>query len=130
MSDELEQMSDEELVLEEDRLLLENELNPFRRNRRFAAGRFMLGILILPFWGLALGLMAYIQKTWDPWILRSGNPLLIPAYLSCLGAGIFGAHLLWRSVGPHGRSRIRLLLRYWPVTLYLFVLIASYFKAK
>lgn len=109
-------MSDRELLLEEDRLLLQDELSLFRQYTRWSAGRFAVLVLSIAYFGLFMGLFALLNRKFGP---REGNILLIIPVLGCLWLGVTFGQRTWKASGPARRSALRTFMHYWPVSLWI-----------
>ncbi|HEY9826695.1 MAG TPA: hypothetical protein V6D19_14720 [Stenomitos sp.] len=111
---DLNQFSNYELLVLEDKLLLQNELasEPFAL---FSHGRRV--ITFLGFFCFLLYLLA-LNPIFDT-LSKQGNPLAIFLYVGCLCAGILSAQAFWERMGCYPRVMIRTALHYWPVTLTL-----------
>lgn len=121
---DLNQLSDQELLTLEDKLLLQNELD------HSPLALFSPGRLAITFSGLLLFLLYLLLLSFGLAALTQLNipvyPLAIFLYVGCLAAGLFSAQALWRRMGLYPRVIVRTLLHYWPVTFtiaaYLFYL--------
>lgn len=111
----LARMSDEELLLEEDRVFLEDELNFTRKLTRWSAGRIFTLALAAAYWGLLLLALDALRKATHPPDL---GILLIVPYLGSLFVGVVLSGATWRLLGPRIRSAMRTVMHYWPVTVW------------
>lgn len=108
---DLGRMSDGDLAVLEDQLLLYAELDT-SKGARFTAGRLVVyalsavGIVVL------LGFLSRFPTA------RLG-PISILLYLGAIFGGILVAHRLWSAAGRPVRTGVRWLLGHWPVILYL-----------
>ncbi len=108
---ELERMSDTDLAILEDRLLLEQEFELTRRSA-FTAGKAVVWVLSALGVAVALALFSKLPT-------EKLGPLNIPLYLGAFGAGIVAGHGAWKVAGRQVRTGVRWLLTHWPVFLYL-----------
>lgn len=108
--DEFAGLSDAELAMLEDELLLENEL---RSKGRFTGPRLML--FFLTFLSILLWSALYAR------VLPSQKlgPLNIPLYVVMLGMAIGTVHFGWKLLGWQVRSAVRFVLGHWTAVLYL-----------
>lgn len=108
---ELERMSDTDLAILEDRLLLEQELELTKRSA-FTAGKVVVWVLSAVGVVITLGLFSRLPT-------EKLGPINIPLYLGAFGAGIVAGHGAWKVAGRQVRTGVRWLLTHWPVVLYL-----------
>ncbi|MCM2279349.1 MAG: hypothetical protein NDJ89_14840 [Oligoflexia bacterium] len=113
----LENLSDQELLELEDRLLLLDEVpsGVYIQERRWKGGRPLIFLLTIPLWVLLLKGIAALNL--NP--RRESNPLLIIPYLGSLFVAMLLAMWIWKLIGLRARTALRAMLHYWPVTLYL-----------
>jgi hypothetical protein len=108
---DLEQMSDTDLAVLEDELLLEQELDTSKQ-ARFSAGRAVVWVLMIVGIVILMGLFSRLPTS-------KLGPLNIPLYLIALGGGAALGHYAWKAAGRTVRSAVRLLLSHWPILLAL-----------
>jgi hypothetical protein len=115
---DLEQMSDEDLAVIEDQLLLDQELDSSKQ-ARFTAVRGVVFLLMVV--GIVI-LMALFSRLPTSKL----GPLNIPLYLIALGGGAAMGHFAWKAAGRTIRNGVRLLLGHWPVVLYVVAQLYSF----
>ena len=99
----IDAMSDEELLLEEDRLSLIAENSPF--GGEWAAGSILLGPTGLACLAIFWKLGDWLNRNVDLWVNRPGNPLLILAVVGWFGLALGVAMWLSSSIWTKDSSR-------------------------
>lgn len=107
---DLQQMSDEDLAVLEDDLLLEQELDNSKQ-ARFSAGKAVVWILMILGIVLLMTLYARLLPT------SKLGALNLPLYLIALFGGMMLGHFAWKAAGRTVRSGVRFLLSHWPLVL-------------
>ena len=110
--EELEAMSDEELIRFEDELLYDNEVT-HEWKIRASGGRMLNFALTAALWALYF----FLPLNWINTTFKHTNGLISFFWVvgSLILAGVT-AGLLWRIIGMRGRMLIRTLIHYWPVS--------------
>lgn len=108
---DLEQMSDEDLAVIEDQLLLDQELDS-SKHARFTAVRGVVFLLMIV--GIVIMMLLYAQLP-----TSKLGPLNIPLYLIAIFGGAALGHYAWKALGRTVRNGVRVLVANWPVVLYV-----------
>lgn len=108
--DEFEGLTDEDLAVIEDDLLLANELASTGRLTLPRLMLFFLMFVSVMLWSAVYGKLLPSQKL---------GPLNIPLYLAMLGLAIATVQVGWKLVGWPVRNAVRFLLAHWLGVLYL-----------
>lgn len=108
---DLEQMSDEDLAVIEDQLLLDQELDSSKQ-ARFTAVRGVVFLLMVVGIVIMMALLSRLPTS-------KLGPLNIPLYLLALGIGAGLGHYAWKAAGRTVRNGVRILVANWPVVLYV-----------
>lgn len=106
----LEEMDDQTLIEEEDRLLLALELDP-HRHISLAAGRIAVGLLSVAGTVVALGLVARFAPH-----AAEGAPGLCVVF-GVGGLGFFAGGSVWSAAGLPVRHAVRTAMHHWPACL-------------
>jgi hypothetical protein len=108
---DLEQMSDADLAVLEDDLLLEQELDTSKQ-ARFSAGRAVVWVLMIIGIVLCMSLMSRLPTS-------KLGALNLPLYLIALFGGAALGHYAWKAAGRTFRNGVRILVANWPVVFYV-----------
>lgn len=123
--EELNVLSDYELLELEDELLLQRE-NNMRLRVRHTGGRFILFILSAIIWGLLFIILAKVLANTKEQLRGILSFIL---FFVTLGLSIVISHFIWKSIGASGRFFCRNMLHYWPTILYFAVGVLVFIKS-
>lgn len=122
--EELDALTDEQLIELEDHVLTENEKSG-RYRIRASSGRIVIFVLSGLYWLILMGFVATISLK----IPEATRPLFtFPAFFVTFGIAIFLATRTWTASGVRARYIVRTAFHYWPVTLTLGAIIVSLLK--
>ncbi len=122
--DELNVLSDQELLELEDRLLLERESDTQFRVKH-TGGRFIIIVLSILIW-LVLK-MIFIKLTGSLTQEMRGIVSVIVFFVT-LFLSVIISQAIWNRIGISARFFLRNALHYWPVVMYLVIGVISYVK--
>ncbi|OYZ17510.1 MAG: hypothetical protein B7Y39_15135 [Bdellovibrio sp. 28-41-41] len=112
--EELNSLSNRELIDLEDTLLLEREMDPQMRIRH-TGGRFVLLMLTGIIWLVLTMTMA--SKLTQMTIKSNLHGIIsVVGFSVSFGLSVYLSHLIWRKSGVKTRVFIRNAVHYWPVT--------------
>ena len=123
--DELNVLSDYELLQLEDTLLLERERNT-RLRVKHTGGRFILFVLSAIVWGLLFLILAKLLVNIREQLRGIVSFVL---FFVTLGLSVIISQYIWKSMGVSGRFFCRNLLHYWPTVLYFAVGVLVFMKS-
>lgn len=124
--EELNSLSNRELIDLEDTLLLEREMDSQMRIRH-TGGRFVLLVLTGIIWLLLTMTMA--SKLTQMTIKSNLHGIVsVVGFFVSFGLSVFLSHLIWRKAGVGTRVFIRNAVHYWPVTFYFIVGVFIFLK--
>ncbi|MBL7545397.1 MAG: hypothetical protein JNL11_16375 [Bdellovibrionaceae bacterium] len=110
--EQLNAMSEYELMNLEDSLLMERETNS-RLEIKNSSGRFVLLVMSAAIWGLLMAILARGTVSFRPQL--HGMISFIGFFVS-LGVAVGISHFIWRKSSVDVRFYIRNIVHYWPVT--------------
>ncbi len=122
--DELNVLSDQELLELEDRLLLERESDTQLRVRH-TGGRFIIVVLSILIW---LVLKIIFIKMTGSLTQEVRGIVSIVIFFVTLFLSVVISQAIWNRIGISARFFLRNALHYWPVVMYFAIGVTSYIK--